>query len=55
MTDVDANRIIENLSFRIGQLTAENAVLQAQLETLIAARAEEAEQEDKDGNSTQDS
>lgn len=54
MTDVDANRIIENLSFRIGQLTAENAVLQAQLETLIAARAEETE-EDKDGNEQQDS
>lgn len=55
MTDVDANRIIEKLSLKLAQQIADNAILQAQLETLIAARAEETEQEDKDGNEQQDS
>lgn len=55
MIDVDATRIIDNLSLKLAQQIAENAVLQAQVEQLIAKRAEETEQEDKDGNSTQDS
>ncbi len=53
MTDVDANRIIEKLSLKLAQQIADNAILQAQLETLIAARAEETE-EKKDGNEQQD-
>ena len=53
MIDIDANRIIEKLSLKLAQQIADNAILQAQLETLIAARAEETE-EDKDGNNKQD-